>query len=82
MLFSVESTEKFDSTIAFDCSDEEFKIDRGITAPSIAQNDSKRTTENSATDKGTAGLRSIGCDREEIRPDEHVRQKFSEIRRR
>ena len=43
----------------------------------IAQNDSKRTAENSATDKRTEGIRSMACDREKVRSEEHVRQKFS-----
>ena len=38
LLVSAEKTDKFDSsTLAVDCSDEEFS--RGVTPPSIAQND-------------------------------------------
>ena len=74
MLVSVESTDKFDSsTIAFDCSDEEF---RSIEA-GVAQNESKRTAENSATDKRTEGIRSMACDREKVWSKEHAGQKFS-----
>ena len=42
--------------------------------PSLAQNDSKRTIENSASNEG---IRSMAHDREEVRPKEHVRPKFS-----
>ena len=67
MLVSGESTDRFDSsTLAFDCSNEEFQINRGVTIPSIAQNDSRRTAENSATHKRTERFRSMARDREEI----------------
>ena len=61
MLVSVESTDMFDSsTLALDCSDEKIQINRGVTLPSIAQNDSTRTAENRATDRRVLkhGMRS------------------------
>ena len=48
-----------------------------IAVPGMAQNDSKRTAENSATDKRTEGIRSMACDREKVRSDAHVGPKFS-----
>ena len=59
-LVSVESTDKFDNSTV-DCSDEDF---RSIEArPSTAQNDSKRTAENSLTNKKRAeGIRSAAHD--------------------
>ena len=78
MLVSVKSTDKFDSsTIAFDCSDEEF---RSIEA-SLYQI-LRRTTANEPLrivqqTKRTERIRSMACDREKVRSEEHVGQKLS-----
>ena len=78
MFVSVESSDKFDNnTLAVDCADEEFRsIEASVTLPSIAQNNSKRTAENSATNKRMEGSRSMARDREEIRSEEGVQHKF------
>ena len=66
MLLSHESTDRFDSsTLAVDCSDEEFRSIEASLFP-VSQNDSKRTAENSATDKRTEGVRCVARDREEM----------------
>ena len=78
MLVSVESIGKFDnSALAFDCSDEAFRSIEASLYQVFAQNDSKPTAENSATDKRTEGIRSMARDREKVRSEEHVGQKIS-----
>ena len=79
MLVSVESTDKFDSsTIALDCSDGE--IQRSIEASLyqvLHRTTANEPLRNSATDKWTEGTRSMACDREKVRSEERVGQKFS-----
>ena len=72
----VEGGDKLDNnSIAFDCSDDEF---RSIEA-SLYQ--VHRTTANEPLRivQQTKGqrIRSMGCNSEEIRSEEHLRQKFS-----
>ena len=61
-LVSVESTDMFDnSALAVDCSDEEFRtIEASQYQVLLAQSNSKRTTESSATNTRTAGIREHG----------------------
>ena len=77
MLAIVEGTDKLDNNaIAFDCSDDEFRS----VAASLYQVP-HRTTANEPLRivHQTRGLRirSMACNSEEIRSEEHVGQKFS-----
>ena len=77
MLAIVEGTDKLDNNaIAFVCSDDEFRSIEASLYQSPSQVDSE-PTEDSTANKRTERIRSMACNSEEIRSEQHVRQKFS-----
>ena len=62
--------------LAVDRSQKKF-ITVEAAVPSTTQNNSKRTTENSAANARTEGTRSMARRREEVRQEKHGRQQFS-----
>ena len=63
------------SSLSIDCDRLHRRVqnNRNVTLPSIAQNNSKRTTEHCATHARTEGIGSIARDCEEVRSEAHVR---------
>ena len=80
MLVSVESTDKFDSsTIAFDCSDEEFRSIEASLYRVLHRTIANENAENGAADKRTEGIRSMARDREEIRSEDTCQTKNQHV---
>ena len=78
MLVSVESTDKFDSsTIAFDCSDEEFRSIEASLYQVLHRTTANEPLRIAQQTRRTEGIRSMACDREKVRSEEHVGQNFS-----
>ena len=82
MLVKVESVDKFDnSVIAFDCPDEEFRSIEASLYQVLRGTTSNEPLRISAANERTERIRSMACDSEEKRSEEHVRQKNQHIQR-
>ena len=76
ILVRVEAVDKVERlTLAADCTEADFRTFT-TSVPDLAQDDNEGATEDSSTSAGSERIRSLAHDRQEIRPEKHIRPKL------